>query len=92
MRKIYEDGVYRDLTAEELAAMEAAQAAYESSPEYKRNKIDELKAQLSATDYKALKCMEGWLTEEEYAPIRAERQAIRNEINMLEAELVEGNA
>ena len=46
--------------------------------------IAELKAQLAATDYKAIKYAEGWITEEEYAPIRAERQALRDKINDLE--------
>lgn len=50
-------------------------------------KIDILKLQLKATDYKAIKYAEGLLTEEEYAPIKAERQRMRNEINWLEAEL-----
>ena len=46
--------------------------------------IAELKAQLAETDYKAIKYAEGWITEEEYAPIRAERQALRDKINELE--------
>ena len=46
--------------------------------------IAELKAQLAETDYKAIKYAEGWITEEEYAPIRAERQEIRDQINSLE--------
>lgn len=51
------------------------------------NQIGELKAELSETDYKALKYMEGWLTEEEYAPIKAQRQALRDQINELETQL-----
>lgn len=50
-------------------------------------KIDILKLKLQETDYKAIKYSEGWLTEEEYAPIKAERQALREEINRLEQEL-----
>lgn len=46
-----------------------------------------LKEELAASDYKAIKFAEGLITEEEYAPIRAARQALRNEINMLEQEL-----
>ena len=46
--------------------------------------IQKLKAQLAKTDYKALKYAEGWYSEEEYAPIKAERQALRAEINRLE--------
>jgi hypothetical protein len=49
--------------------------------------IISLKQQLQESDYKAIKYAEGWLTEEEFAPIKAERQAIREEINRLEAEL-----
>lgn len=43
-----------------------------------------LKSQLKQTDYKAIKYAEGWITEEEYAEIKAERQRIREEINRLE--------
>ena len=46
--------------------------------------IEELKALLVATDYQAIKFAEGILTAEEYAPIKAQRQAWRDEINMLE--------
>lgn len=49
-----------------------------------------LKQQLLQTDYKAIKYAEGWLSEEEYAETKAERQIIRNEINRLEALLAEG--
>lgn len=46
-----------------------------------------LKNQLKETDYKAIKYSEGWLTDEEYAETKAERQRIREEINRLEQEL-----
>lgn len=49
-------------------------------------RIAELKANLSATDYQAIKYAEGWMTAEEYAPIREQRQAWRDEINELEGE------
>lgn len=51
------------------------------------NEIRLLKSQLTATDYKALKFSDGALTEEEYAPIRAQRQVWRDQINALEAQL-----
>ena len=51
------------------------------------DEIKMIKSYLAATDYKALKFSDGALTEEEYAPIRAQRQAWRDEINMLEAQL-----
>ncbi len=52
-------------------------------------KILALKNDLQKTDYKAIKYSEGWLTEEEYAETKAERQRIRDEINRLEQELNE---
>lgn len=76
-----------ELTAEEIAALEAERKAYEASPEYKKSQIDMLKAELSKTDYKAIKYAEGWITAEEYEPIKAERQALRDKINALEAAL-----
>ena len=51
--------------------------------------IATLKKQLSDTDYQAIKFAEGWLSEEEYAPIKAERQEWRNRINELELIIIE---
>lgn len=50
----------------------------------RQHKIQELKKLLSDTDYKAIKFAEGLLTEEEFAPIRKQRQEWRNKINELE--------
>ena len=50
-------------------------------------RIIALKDELQKTDYKAIKYSEGWLTDEEYAETKAERQRIREEINRLEEEL-----
>lgn len=55
-------------------------------------RIIALKQKLQQTDYKAIKYSEGWLTEEEYAETKAERQRIREEINRLEQELVKSEA
>ena len=77
--RVYENGKYRDMTAEEIAEMESHQPSVSQ-------RIEDLKSQLEATDYKAIKYAEGWLTDEEYAPIKAERQAIRDEINRLESQ------
>lgn len=54
------------------------------SKEFKESKIKELKKELAKTDYQAIKYAEGWLSEEEFAPIKARRQALRNQINDLE--------
>ncbi len=46
-----------------------------------------LTAKLQRTDYKAIKYAERLLSEEEYEPIKAERQAWRDEINELESKI-----
>lgn len=47
-------------------------------------RIEELKALLAESDYKAIKYAEGWLTGDEYAFTKAQRQEWRDEINRLE--------
>ena len=49
-----------------------------------RIEIQQLKKQLSDTDYKAIKYAEGQISESEYASVRAERQGYRDRINYLE--------
>lgn len=46
-----------------------------------------LKEELAASDYKAIKYAEGLITAEDYEPIKAERQALRDRINELEKQL-----
>ena len=46
--------------------------------------IAQLKEELAATDYKAIKYAEGWISEEDYKIIKEDRQRIRNRINELE--------
>lgn len=50
-------------------------------------KIFKLKEKLRKTDYQAIKYAEGLISEEDYAPIKAQRQAWRDEINQLELKL-----
>ena len=66
---------HHEPTAEQLAKRET------------RKQIAKLKSQLAATDYQALKHSEGWISEEDYAPIKVARQEIRDKINELEATL-----
>ena len=49
--------------------------------------IEELKQKLLETDYQAIKYAEGQMSEEEYLPIKEQRQAWRHRINELEVEL-----
>lgn len=52
------------------------------------SEIDNLKRQLFESDYKAIKYAEGWISEEDYADIKAERQALRDRINELEEQII----
>lgn len=56
--------------------------------EYLRYKINQIKNELSKTDYEAIKYAEGWFTEEEYAPIKQHREELREKIRQLEEKLV----
>lgn len=51
------------------------------------NRIDELKRNLTNTDYKAIKFAENEISAEEYAETKAKRKAWRDEINRLEEEI-----
>lgn len=64
--------VQHEPTEEEVAEMQ------------RQARIAELKQLLAESDYKAIKYAEGWLTAEDYAATKAERQAWRDEINELE--------
>lgn len=55
----------------------------------KENEIARLKEELASTDYEAIKYSEGWFTEEEYAPIKAKREALREQIRKLESGVTE---
>lgn len=50
----------------------------------KDEQIRVLKERLSSSDYKAIKYAEGWILEEDYAEIKAERESIRAQIRELE--------
>ena len=78
--RIFENGKYRDMTPEDEEYLK-------SKPDETAFQITELKKRLAESDYKAIKYAEGWYTEEEYAPIRAERGALRERIRELEAEI-----
>ena len=49
-------------------------------------RIQQLKISLESTDYKAIKYAEGLISESDYAPIKAQRQAYRDEINELRSQ------
>lgn len=76
------------------AAMYAAAGYYPYTPpeptaeevaeQQRLARIDELRTLLAESDYKAIKYAEGWITAEDYAEVKAQRQAWRDEINELE--------
>ena len=91
--KRFENGVLIDIPQAELETMRLARLEYEQQLQRQaeidevQRKINETKAKLSQTDYQAIKYFEGFISEVDYAPIKTQRQAWRDEINALEAEL-----
>ena len=91
--KRFENGALIDIPQAELETMRLAQLEYEQQLQKQveideiQRKISEAKAKLSQTDYQAIKYAEGFISEADYAPIKEQRQAWRDEINALEAEL-----
>lgn len=77
--KVYDNGIYRDMTEEEISQIQNTNTA--------ETQIEALKQNLADTDYKAIKYAEGLISEEDYAPTKKQRQQWRNEINLLELEL-----
>ena len=59
----------------------------EQSKQAREEQIAKLKNELADTDYEAIKYGEGWFTEEEYAPIKALRESLREQIRKLELEI-----
>ena len=91
--KRFENGVLIDIPQAELETMRLAQLEYEQQLQRQaeireiQDKIANAKSKLVETDYQAIKYFEGFISEADYAPIKEQRQAWRDEINALEAEL-----
>lgn len=77
-----EINVYIPYTKKELADM-----VIKAQIEEKQHEIDNYKMMLASSDYEAIKYAEGWFTEEEYEPIKYEREKIREEIRKIEKEI-----
>lgn len=73
--EVEEIQIYVPYTEEEIARRAA------------KSEISELKAKLRETDYQAIKYAEGMLSEDEYAPMKAQRQVWRDRINALEVQI-----
>ena len=79
--RVYDNGVYRDMTVEEEEAI-----LLMNSDVSVEAQINELKEKLRETDYQAIKYAEGLISEEDYAPAKKKRQEWRDKINELESE------
>ena len=82
MAYISENGIVREMTAEEIANIHQVDNL---------TQISELKQKLAETDYIACKIAEGVATKEEYAEQIKQRQLWREEINRIEKEKGDGN-
>lgn len=80
--RVYDNGVYRDMTAEEEEAI-----LHMNSEVSVEAQINELKEKLRETDYQAIKYAEGLITKTNYLAIKNQRQEWRNKINELEGEV-----
>ena len=87
-KKMWQDGKLVDNPDYEEVAKERERR------EAKQLAVDEenrLKKQLAETDYLAIKHFEGWISDEDYGPIKAMRQACRDRINELQNSLEESS-
>lgn len=81
---------YTRITQEEYERIKNSRVKrVNQSVQEKRRRIQKLKLDLTKSDYQAIKFAEGSLSETEFAPIRTQRQAWRDEINRLEEQLNE---
>ena len=86
-----EIGNYVEITEKEYNAFRSQQNSKgnhnQTEIEAKRKEIAELQGLLDSSDYKQHELTDGEITEEEYAPIRAQRHAWRVRIRELRAEI-----
>lgn len=84
---------FRPVTEEEISAhaQQKEQALIDKQLKDRKQElltqIASIRQLLEQSDYKQSKWLDGALSEEEYAPIRTQRQEWRDEINRLEQEL-----
>mgnify|MGYP006872988880 CR=1 FL=1 len=75
---------YPDWTIETIAQYEVISEEEFAGVSSKQRRIDELKRLLASSDYLAIKRSEGLISDEEYEPIKLQRQEWRKQINELE--------
>ena len=77
--KKYVNGEYIEMTEEEIAEIEKQAPTTEQQ-------ILELQQKLNDTNDQAIEYADGWLTDEEYEPIKLQRQKWRDERDRLQKE------
>ncbi len=84
-KKMWQDGeIVDDPTYSERKRQRDEEEAERQARQKIIDEINELKRHLSETDYIAIKYSEGWISDEDYAETKAQRQAWRGRINELE--------
>ena len=78
---------YIQITEEEYNSLVNPPEPVQTKEQKTLLEISKLKRELAETDYKCLKYVDGALTEEEYAPIKAQRAELRRRINELETRI-----
>ena len=78
--------VYIPYTEEEILERKQKEEFEQKLSELNEN-IDRLKKRLADTDYKTLKYIEGFISSEDFEPIKLERQGWRDQINQYENEI-----
>lgn len=63
---------------------EVVEIAQPTQEEINATEVERLKSELASTDYKCLKFVDGALSEEEYAEVKAYRAELRAKINALQ--------
>ena len=79
---------YTEITEEEFNSAQEVKRHIPTEEEIARNEkraeIASLKRELARTDYLAIKHSEGWISDNDYAEVKAQRQEWRDRINELE--------
>lgn len=77
----------KEIREVELTEQETIEREKQERESFVRRRMDEIKVELSQTDYLTMKFIEGELSDEEYEPHKAHRASLREEYNRLENEL-----
>lgn len=84
-KKVWKDGnIVDDPTYPERKREQEEEEERQRRIQEIKDRVNELHKNLDETDYIAIKHSEGWISDEEFEPMKLQRQAWRDEINSLE--------